>query len=94
MKFLPFTTGKVFDTSVMILVSLTRHAAEAAALFVEADICFIRFMGPMDPTEGSGIGAPILSVVGAIDDDTRSHPPRAEAAEFNVPATKLMAIRR
>jgi hypothetical protein len=79
MKLLPFTTGKVFDTSVVILVGLTRHAAKAAALFVEADIYFIRFMGPMDPTEGSGIGAPILSVVGATDDDTR---PSAEAAEF------------
>jgi hypothetical protein len=50
-------------------------------------------MGPTDPTEGSGIGPPILSVVGATDDDTRTQTLRAEAAEFNVPATKLMAIR-
>jgi hypothetical protein len=94
MKLLPFTTGKVFDTSVMILVGLTRRAAEAAGLFVEADICFIRFMGPMDPTEGSGIGAPILSVVGATHDDTRSHPLRAEAAEFKVPADGDTAVTR
>jgi hypothetical protein len=94
MKLLPFTIGKVFDTSVMILVGLTRDAAEAAGLFVEADIYFIHFMGPMDPTEGSGIGAPILWVVGATDDDTRSHPLRAEAAEFKVPANRLMALRR
>jgi hypothetical protein len=63
----------------MILVGLTRHAAETAGSFVEADIYFIRFMEPMDPTEGSGIGAPILSVVGVTDDDTRSHPLRGEA---------------
>jgi hypothetical protein len=61
-------------------------------LFVETDIHFIRFMGPMDPTEGSAIGAPILSVVGTTDDDTPSHPLRAKAAEFKVLATRLMAI--
>jgi hypothetical protein len=70
MKLLRYTIGKVFDTSVMILVGLTRHAAETAGSFVEADIYFIRFMEPMDPTEGSGIGAPLLSVVGVTDDDT------------------------
>jgi DNA-binding NarL/FixJ family response regulator len=94
MKLLPFTTGKAFDTSVMILVDLTRPAAQAAGLFVEADIYFIRFMGPMDLTEASAIGVPILPVVGTTDDDTPSHPLRAEAAEFKVLATKLMAIRR
>jgi hypothetical protein len=92
MKLLPFTTGKVFDTSVMISVGPAHHAAEAAGLFAEANIYFVRFMGPMDPTEGSAIGAPILSVVGATDDDAILLV--TEAAELNVLATKLMALRR
>lgn len=75
MRLLPFITGKVFDTSVMILiVGRARYAVEPAGLFVVGDMNFIRFMGPMDPTEGSAIGAPILTVVGAIDDDAPSHP--------------------
>jgi hypothetical protein len=55
MKLLPFTTGKVFGTSVMIALN---------------DMPFVRFMGPMDLTEESVIGVPIPSVAGAIDGDT------------------------
>jgi hypothetical protein len=95
MRLLPFTTRKVFDTSVMILiVGRARHAVDPAGLFVVADMYFIHFMGPMDPTEGSATGAPILIVVGATDDDAPSRPLLAWAAEFNVPANRLMAVRR
>jgi len=44
--------GKAFDTF---------------AIIVRADTYFIRFMGPMGPTAGSVIGAPIPLLAGAID---------------------------
>jgi hypothetical protein len=73
MEFLSLTMGKAFDTSVMILiVGLVRLAVEIAKLFVLSDIHFIRFMGPMDRTEGSGIGAPIPLVAGATDGKLRA----------------------
>lgn len=62
MKLLPFITGKMFDTSVMILiVGLVWRAADVARLFVLVDMHFIRFTGHMGLTVGSVIGAPIPS---------------------------------
>jgi len=50
--------GKAFDMFVLI---------------VRADTFFIRFMGPMGPTAGSVIGAPIPLLAGAIDSRLNAH---------------------